>query len=91
MKTIEELYNEVVANEELKKEFITLKADEVEDFAKAHGCEATLDEIKDFFKSRKESGELSDAELSQVSGGKSDVVDVALESIATLGLFCLMI
>ena len=33
MKTLEEFYNEVMASEELKKEFCALKPDEVEGFA----------------------------------------------------------
>lgn len=41
MKTIEELYNEVIASEDLKKEFLALKPEEVEGFAEKHGCNAT--------------------------------------------------
>ena len=71
MKTIEELYNEVMASEEMKKEFLTLKPEEVEGFAEKHGCKATLDEIKTFLTEKSTaSGELSDDELEQIAGGK---------------------
>ena len=43
MKTLEELYNEVMASDELKKEFCSLLPEEVEGFAEKHGCKATLD------------------------------------------------
>lgn len=71
MKTIEELYNEVTASEEMKKEFLSLKPQEVEGFAQKYGCKATLDEIKAYITKRNHTGdELSDDELSQVAGGK---------------------
>ena len=71
MKTIEELYNEVMASEEMKKEFLALKPEEVEGFAEKYGCKATFDEIKAFLTEKSTaSGELSDDELEQVAGGK---------------------
>ena len=71
MKTIEELYSEVMASDELKKEFCSIKPEEVEDFAKKHGCNATFDEIKAFLNAKSTaSGELSDDEIEQVAGGK---------------------
>lgn len=88
MKTIEELYKEVLASEELKKEFLTLKPDTVEDFLKAHGCDATLDELKAFFEAKKEANELAEEELSQVAGGKSADGDEAVMSIVGVGLGC---
>lgn len=73
MKTIEELYNEVMASEELKKECISLKPEEVESFAEKHGCKATLDEIKAFLTEKSKAfGELSDDEIEQVAGGKGE-------------------
>ncbi|MGN0578512.1 MAG: hypothetical protein ACI4J4_07825 [Ruminiclostridium sp.] len=57
MKTIEELYNEVMVSEELKKEFLALKPEEVEGFTEKYGCKATLDEKS------AASGELSDEEI----------------------------
>ena len=71
MKTIEELYNEVMASEELQKEFLALKPEEVEGFAEKYGCKATLDEIKAYIIERNpSSGELSDEELNRVAGGR---------------------
>ena len=73
MKTIEELYSEVMASEELKKEFCALSPEEVERFAEKHGCKATLDEIKAFLTEKgTASGKLSDDEIEQVAGGKGD-------------------
>ena len=71
MKTLEELYNEVMASEELKKEFCALKPDEVEGFAEKHGCKATLDEIKTFLTEKSTAeGEVSEEEVEQIAGGK---------------------
>ena len=89
MKTLEELYSEVLASEELKKEFLALKPEEVEGFAAKHGCKAGLEEIRTFFEAKKnQSGELSDEELDQIAGGKSATFDEALASVATLGIGC---
>ncbi|MGN0596595.1 MAG: bacteriocin [Ruminiclostridium sp.] len=71
MKTLEELYNEVIASEDLKKEFLALKPEEVEGFAEKYGCKATFDEIKAYITEHiPDSGSLSDNELNQVTGGK---------------------
>ena len=71
MKTIEELYNEVIASEELKKEFVSLKPEQLEGFAEKYGCKATLDEIKAFLAEHISNSEsLSDEELTQIAGGK---------------------
>ena len=71
MKTLEELYKEVMASEELKKEFCALKPEEVEGFAEKHGCKATLDEIKAFLTEKsKAEGEISEEEVEQIAGGK---------------------
>ena len=49
MKTLQELYNEVIASEELKKEYFQAVSDKkVGTFMKAHGCEATAEEFKTF-------------------------------------------
>ena len=91
MKTIEELYNEVMASEEMKKEFLALKPEEVESFAEKYGCKATLEEIKAFFAEKStSSGELSDDEIEQIAGGKSTEEErVLLLSIYTIGYYCL--
>ena len=89
MKTLEELYNEVLASEELKKEFLALKPEEVEGFAAKYGCKASLAEIKAFFAVKKsQTGALSDAELDQIAGGKSADGWEALISGFSLGIAC---
>ena len=89
MKTLEELYNEVMASDELKKEFCSLKPEEVEGFAEKHGCKATFDEIKTFLTEKSSSfGELSDEEIEQVSGGKTAKFIEVFASIGTVGLVC---
>ena len=91
MKTLEELYNEVLASEELKKEFLSLKPEEMGGFAAKHGCEAGLDEIKAFFEAKKnQTGELSDEELDQIAGGKGYSKFEALLSACSGGIGCLV-
>lgn len=72
MKNLNELYAEVMADEDLQKEFLEANQDgKIAEFLKAHDCEATLSEIEEFVKnSFGESGELSDDELDNVSAGK---------------------
>ena len=71
MKTIQELYNEITANQELKAQFIeAAKAGKQEAFLKANGCEATLEEVKGFLEARqKEDAPLSLNELENAAGG----------------------
>ena len=71
MKTLEELYNEVMASEELKKEFCSLKPEEIEGFAEKHGYKTALDEIKAFLTEKNTAeGEISEEEVEQIAGGK---------------------
>lgn len=89
MKTIEELYNEVMASDELKKEFLALKPEEIEGFAEKHGCKATLDEIKAYISAKNSAqGEVSDDELEQVAGGKGIDQDEGVISVITAGIGC---
>ena len=83
MKTLNELYAEVIASDSLKAEFLALKTpEEIVAFAKKYGCDATLDDIKTFFEEKqKSSGELSEEDLEQVAGGKSANGDEMLISI----------
>ena len=71
MKTLQELYNEVIQSDELKKEFLEAgKNGKAEEFIKAHGCDATMDEIKVFLENlTKEDKALSVDELENVAGG----------------------
>ncbi len=72
MKTLNELYNEVITSEELVKELESLNSkDEILTFAAKHGCDTTLDEIMAFLEEKQKAfGELSEEELEQVAGGK---------------------
>ena len=69
MKTIEELYKEINASEELKKAVSEIKDKEAfADFLKEHGCEASVDEFGKFVKSQSE-GEIGDDAAGAVAGG----------------------
>ena len=71
MKTLQELYNEVMNSDTLKTEFLALTTPEqVVDFAEKNGCPATLEEIKSFFEEHSAAaGELSDEKMAMVAGG----------------------
>ncbi len=72
-KTIAELYDEVIASEELTQEYLAAEQQGEEAilaFAAAHGCEATAEEVQEFVKSKlEEEGEIGLDELDQVAGG----------------------
>ena len=91
MKTLNELYTEVIVSDALKAEFLALKTpEEIVTFAKKNGCDATLDDIKTFFEEKqKASGELSEDDLEQVAGGKSATDSEAVLSMVLVGLGCL--
>ena len=68
MKTIEELYNEINASEELNKAISEIKDKEAfADFLKEQGREASVDEFEKFVKSQTE-GEIGD-DVAAVTGG----------------------
>ena len=71
MKTLEDLYKEVMASEELKKAFAQAAKDKkVADFLKAQGCDATEDEFKAFLTEKaKDDKALSEGDLENVAGG----------------------
>ena len=91
MKTLQELYSEVLKSEELKKSFTdAVQNDKVEDFLKANGCEASKEEFTEFLKEQQaKTGEISDDELGNVAGGchKSE----AIISVVTAGIVCAQI
>ncbi len=89
MKTLQELYEEIVASDELKTAFAKASKDgKVPDFLKAQGCEVTEEELCAFLKSR--TGELSDEEMDNVAGGGCNTATEfeALYSTITAGLMC---
>ena len=72
MKTIQELYSEVLKSEELKKAFFeAVQGKTVEDFLKKNGCEASIEDVAAFLKEQQtKTGELSDGDLTDVAGGR---------------------
>ncbi len=92
MKTIQELYNEIMGNQELKDQFIEAANDgKLEAFLKEHGCEATAEEVAAFLKAKsEEDAPLSLDELENSAGGacnKKTRKEVGL-SIGLLGVGC---
>ncbi len=71
VKTLENLYNEIIGNDELQEAFAeAAREGTLEDFLKAHDCEATAAEAEAFLKEKQnQKGELSDNELEDVAGG----------------------
>ena len=94
MKTLQELYNEVIASDELKKEFLEAgKNGKAEEFIKVHGCDATLDEIKAFLENlTKTDKELSADELENVAGGTCDITTGGETPISAItgGIGCIV-
>ena len=90
--TLQELYNKICASDELKAEFTeAAKNGKTEEFLKAHGCEATQEELIVFLKSRS-NAEISDEELDSVAGGCSEVTGKeAAMSVATGGIACAVV
>lgn len=88
MKTLQELYNEIVKNDELKKKFTeAAKDNKIVDFAKANGVETTLDEIKAFLEDKQKADmELDPSELENAAGGTCNRYTVG-EAVLSVGLF----
>ena len=95
MKTLQELYNEVIGSEELKKEFAEAAKDgKALDFIKTHGVDASADEIKAFFDGLvKKDKELSADELENAAGGtcNSATCNETLLSVFSVGIGCAVI
>ena len=69
MKSLEELYNEVKENEEMKKAFVTaFKEGKTEEFLKANDCDASVSDVNAFLNSAK-SETASDDDLAKIAGG----------------------
>ena len=92
MKTVQELYKEIMASEELKKGFVeAATAGKQMDFIKEHGCEASAEEIKAFLKGKVEEDKaLSADELENVAGGGCTEISAveAVGSVVTFGVGC---
>ena len=73
MKTMQELYDEVIASKELQAKFIEAEKAgkaEVSEFLKENGCNATLEDVTAFLRAKgEEDTSLSLDELQQAAGG----------------------
>ena len=84
MKTIEELYKAILADDELKAKYAeAVESGRIEEFLKAEGCDATVDDVKVFLESKKE---VSLDELEATAGG-CEGREIGW-SIMTLGVGC---
>ena len=93
MKTLQELYTEIMGSDELKKAFVeAAKGGKVADFLKANGCEATAEEIKAFLQEKADQP-LSDEELDSAAGGGCSKTsqDEGYLSALTVGLGCIAV
>ena len=93
MKALQELYAEIIGNDELKKAYLeAAKGGRVAEFLKAQGCETTAEEIGAFLK-EKAQGQLSDAELDSVAGGvcNDTTREETVMSVLTAGTYCFTI
>ena len=92
MKSIQELYNEVMENQKLKEKFIeAANAGKQEDFLKEMGCEATPEEVKAFLEAKaQEDAPLSLDELENSAGGECNMRTTweTIGSVATAGVGC---
>ena len=87
MKALQAFYDEMIASDELKKEFsesIATKED-VAAFLKRHECSATADELIEFIKEKLPANpsEVKEEDLAEVAGGKFSPFDV-ITTIATV-------
>ena len=92
MKTLQELYIEITSNDELNNAFAeAAKDNKIVEFAKEHGVETSVDEIKTFLEAQaKNEKELSPEELENAAGGTcngSTRFEVGL-SIFGIGIGC---
>ena len=90
MKTLQELYTEIIGSDEMKQAYLqAAKEGKVTEFLKANGCEATAEEIKAFLREKADQ-ELSDAELDSVAGGtcNNHTLSETLVSVFTAGIIC---
>ena len=71
-KTLQELYSEIMASDELKKEyFAAANNGKTTEFLSSHGCDATEAQLGEFLKNPANlpQGEIADDELDAVAGG----------------------
>ncbi len=86
--TLQEMYDKVMASDELKKSFAEAaqNKEKLEAWLKANGSDATAEQAGEFLKSKQDSGEVSDEELESVAGG--DASSTVIASIGSVGIVC---
>ena len=93
MKTMQELYDEVMASQELKAQFVeAVMAGKQEVFLKEHGCGATMEEVAAFLKTKVQGDTpLSVNELKDSAGGPCNDAtfeETLLSVFAIVGFGC---
>ena len=88
MKTLQKLYTEITASDGLKTAFVdAAKNNRIVEFAKEHGCETTMDEIKAFLDEQKnQDEELSPEELENAAGGTCNTSTGAETVLSVMGM-----
>ncbi len=86
--TLQELYNKVMASEELKRSFAEAAQDKckLEAWLKANGSNATAEQVGEFLKAKQTNGEVSDDELENVAGGSTSL-GVTFDTLLSAGTF----
>ncbi len=87
--TLQEMYDKVMASEELKKSFAEAAQDKekLTEWLRANGSDATVEQVAEFLKAKQASGEVSDEELENVAGG-IDNCGHGTFSVFTLAIGC---
>ena len=91
--TLQELYTKVMASDELKKSFVEAAQDKdtLTAWLKEQGSDATVEQVGEFLKEKKESGEVNDSELENVAAGANIIYEHTMEaifSVLTFGADC---
>ena len=88
MKTFNEIYAEAIKNESLRNELMTaVQEKKLADFLKAHDCDTTVEEIRDFLadqqaKAQRGEIELSIDDLEDVAGGANRFIATLLAGLS---------
>ena len=93
MKTLQDLYTEIMSSDEQKRAFVeAAKGGKLEDYLRASGCEATLEDVQVFLKEKSEA-QLSDEELDNAAGGgcTEQGKEEGYISAITVGLGCVAV
>ena len=92
MKTIQELYSEIMGSQELKAQFIEASSTGKQaEFLKEHDCEATAEEVLAFLEAKQnEDAPLFVDELENAAGGACNIKTVleGVGSVISAGVGC---